>query len=229
MNLFDSTIIHFLNQFAFRSALFDHVAYAMTHFFMLRGLPLIALLWWFWFRDGPSNQRDREIVITTIVASLCALALGRLLGHLLPFRIRPIANPELGLHFLTSSADDLRTWSAFPSDHAMMWCAVATGVLMVSWRLGVFVLAYAILFIGMTRVYVGLHYPTDVLAGAVLGVAICWLLNRTWCRELIAAPVLSFSNRHQPLFHVGMFLLSFELVTQFDELRAVGFYLLKFI
>lgn len=228
MNTFDSTILHFLNQFSCRFAVFDKLAVATTQFYLLRGLPMILPLWWFWFRDGPTTQRDREIVVATIVASLCALVVGRLLGHWLPFRVRPFANPELGLQFLASGEDEFRTWSAFPSDHAMMWCAMATGVLLVSRRIGIFVLAYAFLVIGMGRVYVGLHHPTDVLAGAVLGVAICLLLNRERVRQLIAAPVLHFSSRHQPLFHVGMFLLSFELVTQFDELRQVGSYLIKF-
>jgi undecaprenyl-diphosphatase len=230
MNAFDSTIIQFLNQFAFRFGFVDRVAMAMTHLYMLRGLPMIALLWWIWFRDGPTKQRDREIVITTLFAGLCVLALGRFLAYWLPFRIRPFANPELGLHFLASSQEEgLRTWSAFPSDHAMLWCAVATGVLLASWRIGIFALAYAILFMGLARIYVGLHHPTDVLGGAVLGVSGCLLLNRTRYRQLIAAPVLRFSSRNQGLFHVGMFLLSFGLATNFDELRMVSASLLKSI
>ena len=227
MNAFDSTIIHFLSQFAFRFGFLDKLAIATTQLYLLRGLPMILPLWWFWFRDGPTRQRDREIVIATIIASLCALAVGQLLEHWLPYRPRPLANPELGLHFLASSEGEFKNVNAFPSDHAMLWCAVATGVLVVSRRIGTFVMAYAILIIGMLRVYVGLHNPTDVLAGAALGVVMCLLLNRERVRQIIAAPVLHFSSRYQPLFHVGMFLLSFELVTQFDELRRVGSYLMR--
>ena len=229
MNAFDSTIIHFLNQFAFRWKLLDLLALAMTKAYVLRGLPMITLLWWIWFRDRPDKLRDREIVITTIVASVCVLALGRLLAYLTPFRLRPFANPELGLQFLTSAENKLQTWNAFPSDHAMLWCAVATGVFVASRRVGFFALAYAILFISMTRVYVGLHHPTDVLAGIALGVSICLLLNLTQCRQLIATPVLRFSREHQCLFHVGMFLLSFGMVTHFDELLKLGSSFLKYI
>ncbi|NOV22030.1 phosphatase PAP2 family protein [Cupriavidus necator] len=227
MNAFDSSIIQFLNQFSFRWPVVDHAVLAMTQFYMLRGLPMIALLWWLWFRDGVDKQRDREIVVATVVAAFCALLLGRFLASGLPFRLRPMANPEVGLRFLLAADDGMRTWSSFPSDHAMLWCAVATGVLVASRWLGLLALAYAVLMISMSRVFVGLHYPTDVIAGALLGVLTCLILTRPWSRERIAAPFLFLCERYRGLFHVGMFLLSFGLITNFDEIRTVASSLMK--
>jgi undecaprenyl-diphosphatase len=228
MNAFDGSIIHFLNQLSFRWPLFDHAVLAMTQFYMLRGVPMIALLWWLWFRDGANQQRDREIVVATVVAAFCALLLGRVLASWLPFRLRPMANPEVGLRFLLAADDGMRTWSSFPSDHAMLWCAVATGVLVASRGLGMLALAYALLAICTARILVGLHYPTDVLGGAVLGILTSLLLTRPGYRRWIAAPFLIFAERYRGLFHVGMFLLSFGLITNFDEIRTVASSLLKF-
>ncbi|MCO4893294.1 phosphatase PAP2 family protein [Cupriavidus sp. WGtm5] len=227
MNVFDSSIIHFLNQFSFRWPVFDHGVMAFTQFYMLRGLPMVALLWWVWFRDGTDKQRDREIVTATVVAAFCALLLGRLLANWLPFRVRPMANPDVGLRFLLASDDGMRTWSSFPSDHAMMWCAVATGVMVAARWLGLLALAYAVLLISMARIFVGLHYPTDVIAGALLGMLSCLLLTRPPLRARIAAPFLFLSDRYRGLFHVGMFLLSFGLITNFDEVRTVASSLMK--
>jgi len=63
----------------------------------------------------------------------------------------------------TPSADP-----SFPSDHATMAGAVAAGLLLVSWRLGlVAVVAAAVM--ASARVYIGAHYLQDVLAGLALG------------------------------------------------------------
>jgi len=76
--------------------------------------------------------------------------------------------------------------SSFPSGHAMLSAVtfLTLGVLLASiynsWRLKVFILGIAIfltVMVGVTRVYLGVHYPTDVLAGWCVGAgwaAICW-------------------------------------------------------
>ena len=70
---------------------------------------------------------------------------------------------------------------AFPSGHAASAFSAATGVVLAVrrslkrvplWGWGLLVLSAAISY---SRVYVGVHYPTDVLAGAGLGVACGWL------------------------------------------------------
>jgi len=59
---------------------------------------------------------------------------------------------------------------SFPSRHAAL---VAVPLIFLLWKMPVFVtyLAYLV-FIGFTRVYVGEHYPHDVLAGALIGIVI---------------------------------------------------------
>jgi undecaprenyl-diphosphatase len=67
----------------------------------------------------------------------------------------------------------LPTDPSFPSGHAATSFAGATMLALLVPRLapGFYVLAVAIAF---SRVYVGVHYPLDVLAGAALGAAIGW-------------------------------------------------------
>lgn len=65
---------------------------------------------------------------------------------------------------------------SFPSGHATVSfaCATVLALAVPRLRIPLFVLAALISF---SRVYVGLHYPFDVLAGAVLGVGIAIALR----------------------------------------------------
>lgn len=71
----------------------------------------------------------------------------------------------------------------FPSDHATMAGAVAAGLCFVNRRLGITAWVVALL-LAFSRVYVGAHYPHDVIAGLLLGAAVI-VIGR-----LVAVPVL---------------------------------------
>jgi undecaprenyl-diphosphatase len=76
---------------------------------------------------------------------------------------------------------------AFPSDHAVMAGAVAAGLWLVSRRLGA-VATVAAVVMAAARVYVGAHWPVDVLAGLVLG-AVVTVLGHRLLRGLLVAIV----------------------------------------
>jgi membrane-associated phospholipid phosphatase len=90
---------------------------------------------------------------------------------------------------------------SFPSDHAVMAGAVAGGLFLVNRRLGV-VAAAAALLLAFARVYIGAHWPGDVLVGLMVGglvviggfkalqrplVAVVSFLVRTPLRPLLVA------------------------------------------
>jgi hypothetical protein len=53
------------------------------------------------------------------------------------------------------------------------------------------------------RVFLGIHYPSDVVAGALLGIVTSVALNREAVRQRIAAPILSYEARYPPWFYIG--------------------------
>lgn len=65
---------------------------------------------------------------------------------------------------------------SFPSGHAAMTMALATTVYYKHHRLGLLLFAFAIL-VAFSRMYVGVHYPLDVLCGILIGLIIPKLLN----------------------------------------------------
>ena len=95
-------------------------------------------------------------------AALIALGVGQLIGNAVD-RARPYETLT-GVHVLIDRTTDF----SFPSDHATTVGAVAVGLLLVERRLGLIAIVAAVAM-AFTRVYVGAHYPLDVLAGLVLG------------------------------------------------------------
>ncbi len=141
-------------------------------------------------RRGSSRKAALRGVLAIAGASSTANAL---LKPLLPRR-RPAAS-ELRAYQLLP---DPPTSSSFPSGHAASAAAFATAVAMESPRLG---LAVAPLAAGVawSRVHVGVHWASDVVAGAAVGTGVALLTRRWWpvrltdearARPLDAVPVL---------------------------------------
>jgi len=83
------------------------------------------------------------------------------------------------------SGDHERSNSSFPSQHAVGAAAVAVLVARRHGRLGAVAWTLALL-IGLSRIYLGRHYPTDVLTGYLLGAIASWLVLRgeRWFEKL---------------------------------------------
>ncbi len=99
------------------------------------------------------------------VAILVAEGVSRLLKSWVDRDRPPLSNPE------PEPLVDLPSSDSFPSGHATIGFACATVLALAVPRLRVPLYALAAL-IALSRVYVGVHYPFDVLAGAVLGVGV---------------------------------------------------------
>jgi hypothetical protein len=73
---------------------------------------------------------------------------------------------------------------SLPSSHAANWFA-ATMVAFIYYRRTLWFMLPAASLVGISRIYNGVHFPSDVLVGAILGagyaVAIAWILDSAWC------------------------------------------------
>ncbi|MCW2570175.1 MAG: phosphoesterase PA-phosphatase related protein [Frankiales bacterium] len=130
------------------------------------------------------RSRDLDLLTASLwaaIAPLLAVAINQpiasAVGEPRPFAVFPHA-----LLLAHRSADP-----SFTSDHATMAGAIAIGLFLVSRRLGAVAAAAAVLM-AFARVYVGAHYPVDVVAGLVLGGAVAglgWLLLHRPLRHLL--------------------------------------------
>jgi len=68
-------------------------------------------------------------------------------------------------------------YNSFPSGHATFFFAVAGAVWLFNKKWGWRFFAAAVL-IGIGRIFTGVHWPSDILAGAIIGFASVWLAQR---------------------------------------------------
>ena len=82
------------------------------------------------------------------------------------------------MHFVPRVIDRRPLTASFPSGHA---ATAVAGAIMLSriWPAGRFVLGALAMLIALSRIYVGVHYPLDIVAGAGLGAACAWAVRRT--------------------------------------------------
>ena len=151
----DYSLFRTVNDWAGRSPVLDALMIGCAKYLpVLFALALIAL----WLSWRPRNQ---WAALLAGISTFVALGFGQLIGKAMP---RPRPYLSHAVHQLIPPSLD----TSFPSDHATLGFAVAVMVWRYNRRAGAALIVLAIV-LAFARVYVGAHYPADVLGGAVLG------------------------------------------------------------
>ena len=158
----DETLFLWINGLAGKSPLLDEFlkGIANDYFFVVSSC-LVLLALWFGTREIHRREENQKAVI-------CASAsLGIAAGIVAIFNLfytTPRPFTELHTNLLSYQPTD----PSFPSTSAAVVFAIAIAILLVDRKAGAFLLLLAFLH-GFSRIYVGVHYPSDVLGGAVIG------------------------------------------------------------
>jgi undecaprenyl-diphosphatase len=221
VNALDYRAILFLNRFAHRSWTFDTFVYVVDSN-PFATAPLLMAVWWAWFKDVDleAQRRTREILLHGILGCYLVLVMVRLAASALPYRARPLHNPELSF-VLPYSSDPrlLLGWSSMPSDHAILWFAVATAIFFVSRRVGIFLFAYISLTLCLARIYLGIHYPSDIIMGGLIGAGMACLCQVDLVRKTLAEQPLRWLQRSPGLFYAGMFMVTCPMLSGFGSVQ----------
>jgi undecaprenyl-diphosphatase len=142
---------------------------------------LAALVLAFVLVGGRRGSATRRAVVAAGLSAGLALAVAQVVTRVVD-RPRPFIGHPGAVHLFANHAGD----PSFPSDHATAAFAIAVALLLRSRLWGGVALAAATV-LAVTRVAMGIHYPTDVLAGALLGALVALLLYHPRVRRLTDA------------------------------------------
>lgn len=219
---FDLAIINLLNGYSRHSATVDKAVYVVAQSDLLKGGVLMALLWWAWTRNSGRLIGPDLLSVRTIAGALLAILVGRGMQNYLPMRLRPVHDPDLAFvvpHDVNAWAVD--GWSSFPSDHAVLFFGLATAVWWVSRGLGALAFLWTLVVICLPRVYLGLHFPTDILAGGVVGLAIMAVALAVPVPEGLRGWLVRQQDARPGLVYGLGFLLTLQMATLFANARRL--------
>ena len=162
----DDAVTRWLNAAAGQSAILDAIVIGIA----VAGVPLtvLAVVVHWWSRD--KRMHLRQVAIEAGLSTLGGLAFNQII-LLFMHRPRPYATGVS--HLIVAPSSD---WS-FPSDHATVAFAIAaTFALSNEPNRAVWFLVAAIL-VSWSRVFIGTHYVSDVLGGAVIGIGVALIVS----------------------------------------------------
>jgi membrane-associated phospholipid phosphatase len=214
---FDYSILRAFNSVSQRYYVLDHGINDFTRL-MFANLLIVSLVWYAWFKTEDTGKRATILVGT--VMSLGAAILSRVLQHALPTHSRPLHDTALNFVVpLSVDPSQMNHWFSFPSDHVAIFFGLATTVYLIDKRIGwlAYILAGAL---SLARIYLGFHCPTDVVAGAALGMLMIeltrGLANTDFVRRLVPRP-----GESRPAFYAVAFYFCFGLTQLFTDPREV--------
>jgi membrane-associated phospholipid phosphatase len=220
----DLSLFHVINGWCGTSVL-DYAAWFAQGNNFFKGGIVMAAYWWFWFTPGERDDCRRKIV-SALLGMISSLVIARALASSLPFRVRPLYAAGIdyrphsppGLHEV--SGLNLEDWSSFPSDHAAVFFALAYGLLCLSRPIGILTMLFAAIWVSLVRVYLGIHYPSEVIAGGAIGVTCAYTTGRMGSQK-ISVPILRFEQKFPQVFYAAMFLITFEISILFEDIRKI--------
>jgi undecaprenyl-diphosphatase len=213
----DVALFQIINGFAGHSAALDHIADRPDD--KLKGLAFMGTFGALWFQQTKMQVRQRETLILVLIAVFVSIMVARGFADMLPFRTRPMFEPGYRAPLFIRKTD-FEDWSSFPSDTATLLFALTAGFWSVSRGWGVAWLLFSIAAC-VARVYFGVHYPSDVIAGAVIGTVVSLAINNEFLRTHIAAPIVAVEKRAPGFFYCLLFLFISEVSTLFVFTRAM--------
>jgi len=177
----DYEAFHVINNLASSLSWLNPIIIFFAEYAIFALAVLMILLW-------VAKPHMRKTLIAAFIAFVLAAILAKISGQFFSHP-QPFANPDLApVHQLISK----KIGNAFPSDHTAAAFAVCVTLFIGSKAKGKFLYIILALLMGISRIWVGVHYPSDVLAGILIGTLTALIVYPFVMRSKFIAEFLNF-------------------------------------
>ncbi len=167
----DEALFLWINGFAGALPIVDRAAqWAASDFLAPAALAFTLIVMWFAERDAGIRLRQ-QVGVFVALASMALSGLVVFIANIFYFRPRPFDDLDVNLLFYRP------TDSSFPANSAAAAFGIAFGVWGVNRKMGWIAIGIAGLY-ALSRVYAGVHYPLDVLAGVAIAACVTFVVFR---------------------------------------------------
>ncbi len=229
---FDVWIMSSINSLVGKSTAFDQIVLSFANFSLVKGGLFMMVIWslWFWKKEGEEQSTTRQKILLVTIGAVGALIVGRLSQALMPHRVRPIHDSSVEFEApFGGKAEALDGWTSLPSDHAIIFFALAVGVMAIHRKVGIFLFLWSIIVIGFPRIYVGVHFPTDIIAGAIIGIVLMFIVLMIPVPNRLLNFAMSIEKNYGWLFYPFAFLITWQLALLGPNLKRTIATVLKLL
>jgi len=214
----DYAILRFFSTISNRSTFFDHAVFDLTKE-MFSNVFLVTFVVYAWFS---TDDEDRQAgILVGVIMSFVSGMLSRCIQVGVPSHLRPMQDPQVQFGLPQGVLPHAYNhWPSFPSDHAAVMFGLACTVYYAHRNAGLFAFALA-LPLNITRIYLGFHSPTDVIAGAMLGIIVV-MSTHSLKSSLLVRKIMQRKAMNKGIFFALSFYFCFGVGTLFSDYRDVG-------
>ena len=168
---FDWRLFSLLNGLANRSPVLDIIIQLLMNDYAITTALVVSVFGlWFIGKSAEARERNQRAVLSAALSLVSANLVVKAFNVVF-YRFRPFAFHKVNLLFYYPSD------SSFPSNAASVGFSLATAVWLLNRRMGWWLYALAVL-LAIARVCGGVHYPADIVGGALIGMSCAYVIVR---------------------------------------------------
>jgi membrane-associated phospholipid phosphatase len=191
---------------------------------LVRGFPVFFFIAMVWF-STPSDER-RGRMLAGLFATFLSVPLSVWLQFHLSVHTRPFLNPAL--HLNLPDANGIKHWGhlgSFPSDTATLFFSLSTIIFLENRIAGGVSFLWSLITVGVVRIGLGWHYPSDIAGGMILGPALVYLFTRLPFITSFFERVLRLFEPRLYIIHALLFIYLADAYSLFPGLQSLVHYI----